>query len=191
MQIGVFYRSLAISIVNSIISNLPHRIKAELHPSLHYNSHVVRQITKFPSLDSCKYCMEWLTTCGKNVYNNSFGFGHSIDINLIAQLDYLTKCKISSLVSFISQAPKVERCRKITGFPFCLLLLNHLSELWKTSEIFLRLIRSLCVLLIFFFVSFVVSFTNYLCLGYHEKIKSKVDANYSPENWTDNRIRNS
>ncbi|VUZ50267.1 unnamed protein product, partial [Hymenolepis diminuta] len=28
-------------------------------------------------------------------------------------------------------------------------------------------------------------------LRYHEKVKSKVDANYSSENWTDNRIRNS
>nr|CDS29296.1 conserved hypothetical protein [Hymenolepis microstoma] len=165
MQIGIFYRSLAISLIKRITSDLPHRIRSELHPFLHYNSHVVRQIAKFPSLDACKYCSEWLATCGKNVYNNSFGFGHNVDVDLIAQLDYLTKCSKSRVLS------KDNRLILLSSLiESSLETLKDFRDVSPPHQITLR------------FVDFL--------LHYHEKVKSKVDA-FFPETLTENRSRNS
>ncbi|VDO03635.1 unnamed protein product [Rodentolepis nana] len=165
LQIGIFYRSLAISLIDRIISSLPHRIRGELHPFLHYNSHVVRQIAKFPSLDSCKYCFEWLATCGKNVYNNSFGFGHNVDVDLIAQLDYLAKCSKSRAL------PKDNRLVLLSSLiESSLQILKGFGDISPPHQMTLRLVDFL--------------------LRYHEKVKSKGDA-FSSEVLTVNRVRHS
>ncbi|KAM7543235.1 hypothetical protein Aperf_G00000004634 [Anoplocephala perfoliata] len=86
-------------LLDRAVSLLSHRTRSELHPSLHYNSRIAKHFVKFPPLESCQYCAEWLTACGKNLYSNYLGIGCDTDVSLLAQLDYLTKCSKSRVLS--------------------------------------------------------------------------------------------
>nr|CDS21894.1 hypothetical protein EgrG_000076800 [Echinococcus granulosus] len=100
MERALYYRSLSLKLLKRLTSYLPDNVKNDLHPSLHYkNLSIVKEILNFPPLETCKFCSDWLTEIGENIYHNRQESGIDLSSSLLVHLDFLRRCPDSSVLS--------------------------------------------------------------------------------------------